>query len=98
MPTIRSGEPRGPLAGCHLGIKADLNEPHIPLHKCEFALTISDLTPKTTWHYRLVASNSYGKTTGLDEKFTTPDVGADVAEAAAARVRPAERRAHVTDE
>jgi hypothetical protein len=33
---------------------------------------LGDLTPNTTYHYRIVASNSYGVTYGEDATFTTP--------------------------
>src|SRR5277367_3443903 len=33
---------------------------------------VSDLTPGTTYHFRLVASNSAGTTDGADQSFTTP--------------------------
>ncbi|HEX3909782.1 MAG TPA: hypothetical protein VHW67_03645 [Solirubrobacteraceae bacterium] len=32
---------------------------------------LSGLTPNTTYHYRVVASNSFGSTFGADQKFTT---------------------------
>jgi hypothetical protein len=38
--------------------------------------TLPDLTPSTTYHYRLVASNSAGMTYGYDYTMTTPVVGA----------------------
>ncbi len=34
--------------------------------------SLQDLSPNTTYHYRLVASNGYGITTGQDATFTTP--------------------------
>ena len=37
--------------------------------------SLSGLTPATTYHYRLVASNADGTTTGEDRTFTTPSTG-----------------------
>lgn len=37
-----------------------------------FTLNLYGLQPGTTYHYRLVASNTYGTTYGADETFTTP--------------------------
>ena len=33
--------------------------------------TLSELSPNTVYHYRLVATNSFGATYGADQKFTT---------------------------
>jgi phosphodiesterase/alkaline phosphatase D-like protein len=38
----------------------------------EIAVPLQDLAPETTYHYRLVAINSDGKTYGADETFATP--------------------------
>jgi hypothetical protein len=38
------------------------------------ALALQNLQPSTTYHYRLVASNLYGTTTGADRTFTTADI------------------------
>ncbi len=35
----------------------------------------AELSPSTTYHYRIVATNSSGTTEGLDQTFTTPPVG-----------------------
>ena len=39
------------------------------------ALTIENLAPNTTYHYRLVATNLHGTSQGADETFTTPGPG-----------------------
>jgi hypothetical protein len=44
---------------------------------------VSGLQPGTTYHYRLVASNTHGTTYGLDRAFTTAPPPAPVVEAAA---------------
>jgi hypothetical protein len=40
--------------------------------------TAASLTPKTTYHYRLVATNASGTTTGADRVFRTPSVGVTI--------------------
>lgn len=35
-------------------------------------VTLTDLTPSTTYHYRLLATNAAGTVAGADETFTTP--------------------------
>ena len=40
---------------------------------------LSGLTPETTYHYRLVASNGAGTSIGGDQKFTTPPAVTDLA-------------------
>jgi hypothetical protein len=37
----------------------------------EVEVTVHDLTPDTTYHFRIVATNSYGTTFGTDQTFTT---------------------------
>ena len=37
----------------------------------ESAVDLTGLTPGTTYHYRVVASNGYGTTNGPDQTFTT---------------------------
>ncbi len=39
-----------------------------------FSVSLDELTPNTTYHYRLVAANSFGTSYGPDETFTTPVV------------------------
>jgi hypothetical protein len=36
--------------------------------------TLTGLAPNTTYHYRLLASNSVGPSTGADQTFTTPPI------------------------
>src|SRR5205823_6066042 len=47
---------------------------------------ISGLAPNTKYHYRLVASNSSGTTTGADKTFKTPNTAAPTAPAGAPTV------------
>ncbi len=46
-------------------------------------LTLTGLLPGTTYHYRLVASNPDGTSTGADETFTTPAFPSQIAPGAA---------------
>jgi phosphodiesterase/alkaline phosphatase D-like protein len=48
--------------------------------------TVSSLVPNTTYHFRVVATNSAGTTTGSDKSFNTPAVVATVTTAAATSI------------
>lgn len=43
-------------------------------HKVSVSVSLGDLQPLTRYHYRLVAANSAGVSTGSDATFTTPKV------------------------
>ena len=50
------------------------------------ASVLTNLTPNTTYHFRLMATNSVGSTNGADASFTTPYVSATVTTLAATGV------------
>lgn len=68
-----------------------------PLGVQHVSVVVAGLTPGTTYHYRIVATNGYGETPGADETFTTFSVDSATDPCANALVRKQTRAVLLPD-